>query len=123
MAHDVTDEKLQRDLLSYQQEQGFLKHLTTLNTGSILLIVTFLDKLFKNPEWTLFIGIALVAFIISILGCVTAHLASVLDVDTQYTKENNKGVLVLQWITLLMSFGGFVLGLIFLSIFTLKNLY
>ena len=29
----------------------YLKHLTTLSTGSILLIATFLEKLFSQPRW------------------------------------------------------------------------
>ncbi len=119
----MVDEKIQRDLLSYQQEQDFLKHLSTLNTGSILIIVTFLENLFKHPEWKFLVGISLVAFIVSILGCVTAHLASVADIDSQFSKKNHKGVFFLQTITLLMSYGGFLVGLIFLTVFGLKNLF
>jgi len=34
------------------------KHLTTLNTGSILILATFLEKFFKVPTWKILIPMA-----------------------------------------------------------------
>ncbi|MDQ3847399.1 MAG: hypothetical protein M3261_00410, partial [Thermoproteota archaeon] len=41
------------------------KHLTTINTGSILLLVAFIEKLFTNPRWKVLITVAFISFIIS----------------------------------------------------------
>lgn len=43
------------------------KHLTTLNTGSILLLATFLEKVFQKPVAREYFAIALGAFILSVL--------------------------------------------------------
>jgi hypothetical protein len=92
----MIDEKLQRNLLSYQQEQDYLKHLTTLNTGSILIVATFLEKLFEQPKWNVLVGVSLVSFIVSIIGCITTHLFSVIDVELQFTKHKTQNTNISQ---------------------------
>lgn len=52
-----------------------IKHLTTLSTGSIVLLVAFLEKIFREEQhWRILIGAALICFILSIVGCVSALL-------------------------------------------------
>lgn len=53
-----------------------MKHLTTLNTGSILLLVTFLEKLFSNPRWKPLIAVSLICFVLSIVCSVSSMLQS-----------------------------------------------
>jgi O-antigen/teichoic acid export membrane protein len=53
-----------------------MKHLTTLSTGSILLLVTFLEKLFSNPRWKALIAVTLVSFVVSIVCSVSSMLQS-----------------------------------------------
>jgi hypothetical protein len=53
-----------------------MKHLTTLNTGSILLLVTFLEKLFSNPRWNALIAVSLISFVASIVCSVSSMLQS-----------------------------------------------
>ena len=43
----------------------YFKHLTTLSTGSIVLITTFLEKLFANPSWRLAVVISIAGFMLS----------------------------------------------------------
>jgi hypothetical protein len=44
------------------------KNITTLSTGSILLLVTFVERLFTNPQGKLLIGIAFAGFIVAMLS-------------------------------------------------------
>jgi len=118
----MNDHEFQRDLASYEQEQSFLKHLTSLSTGSIIIIVAFLEKIFNNPEWKYLVGISIVLFLVSIIGCVIAHLLSVLEVDQPVEKRMSKPVLIGFSISTPMAFGGFLGGIICFGIFAIKNL-
>ena len=48
--------KEQKDEARYLEEQKlvfeFAKHMTTLSTGTIVLLATFLKDVFKQPEWS-----------------------------------------------------------------------
>jgi hypothetical protein len=44
------------------------KNITTLSTGSILLLVTIIDRLFANPQGKLLIGMSMAFFIIAMLS-------------------------------------------------------
>ncbi len=46
----------------------FFKHMTTLSTGSILILATFLDKFDSNPERGIWIKIAFIGFICSMIS-------------------------------------------------------
>lgn len=75
---DVNTEK-NREEADQEGEKLFfdsMKHLTTLNTGSILLLVTFLEKLFSNPRWKALIAVSLICFVISIVCSVSSMLQS-----------------------------------------------
>ncbi len=54
--------------------EDFYKHLTTLNTGAILLLSTVLEKAYVNPQAKILIAVALVCFIISIVTSSAAIL-------------------------------------------------
>ena len=118
----MEEQQFQRNLASYQQEQEFLKHLTTLSTGSIVLVVTFLEKLFAKPEWKVLVGVALVSFLLSIIGSLAVHLSSVFAIEKG--PRTVHGVeLALGLVIIVLAFGGFLLGVTALAIFAIKNLY
>ena len=48
----------------------YFKHITTLNTAAILLMVTFLEKAFKRPQWKELAVIAFGCFVISLVASV-----------------------------------------------------
>ena len=48
----------------------YLKHLTTLSTGSIVLTTTFLEKLFQNPLWKTAVVVSLIGFMTSIISSI-----------------------------------------------------
>lgn len=67
-------ETAQTSLLAQQErhkaEVEFIKLTTTLSTGAILLIVTFLEKLFQKPMWKPLVVISLLLFLLSVLLCI-----------------------------------------------------
>ena len=56
-----------------------LKHVSTLATGSILLIATFLEKLFKQPNHPGLVTFAVASFLISVIASTAAYGAFVLN--------------------------------------------
>lgn len=99
-----------------------MKHLTTLSTGSILLLVTFLEKFFKErPEWKTLVVLALGSFVLSILCAVSSMFQS-----ANFVKYSGKVVTVAYWVKDFAHWAAlvtFVLGLVCLILFALKNLY
>ena len=53
-----------------------MKHLTTLNTASILLLVTFLEKLFQQPRWKALVAVTLGSLAFSTVCSVSSMLQS-----------------------------------------------
>ncbi len=118
----MNEHDLRRDLASYEQEQAFLKHLTTLSTGSIIIIITFLEKTFSNPEWKILVAISIGLFLISILGSVITHFLSVLGVDSHAKRKMAKTELVIGVFSTFLAFSGFLGGIICLGVFAIKNI-
>lgn len=111
--------------VAYQEGQKLVydvfKHITTLSTGAILILVTFLEKFFKNPEWKWLIAASFVTFILSTISSVTAMIMigfSVLKSGSTGRTETSIGGL-----SILLSIGSFISGIIILVTFTLKNFY
>ena len=105
-----------------------LKHLTTLSTGSIILLATFLEKIFSNPECKILIGITFVGFAISIISTVVlmfifsglvARSDSLAGSDT----PPSKGISKIFNICSIVSVASFVLAMLSLVIFSLINFY
>lgn len=95
-----------------------MKHLTTLSTGSILLIVTFLEKLFATPKWKALIALALISFILSII---TAYIAMV-QLATLVVRLRDLRVEKYVIATYVSSIAIFLLGIISLVVFALANI-
>jgi hypothetical protein len=112
--------------LDYEQVKIFndyIKHINTLSTGSILLMVTFLEKIFTNPHQKWLVIISLIMFLTSIIGGVllkTILSANALDgIDENYV---DKSEILLKRIGVLIMWIGFLLGIISLGIFGIINL-
>jgi hypothetical protein len=93
------------------------KHLTTLSTGSILVMIALLEKLFKeNVHWKPLVLTSFTAFTVSIGYAVSAMsgigLALQQDASAQKTVKVN----------MLISLTAFAIGIFSLMVFALKNL-
>jgi uncharacterized membrane protein YcfT len=106
----------------YKIEFEYLKHLTTICTGSILLIVAFLEKLFNQPQWKPAVAIALCSFVISIALCAISQL-TIIDKASEKKSVKLRGT-VQNWTVglLLSALVSYLIGVVCLVAFGLKNL-
>jgi hypothetical protein len=122
----MADVKTEHDAETAHQEGEKLyfdsmKHLTTLNTGSILLLVTFLENLFRQPRWRPLIAVTLVSFVLSTLCSVSSMLQS-----ANYVKHSGRIrdlEMTVRDLIYYLSLATFLLGLASLVVFALRNLY
>lgn len=98
-----------------------MKHLTTLNTGSILLLVTFLEKLFNNPRWRALIAVSLISFVISILCSVSSMFQSANHI--KYSGKFRRLETRIKNVVYYSSLITFLVGIVSLVMFALRNLY
>lgn len=107
----------------YKLEFEYLKYLTTISTGSILLLVAFLDKIFKQPECKSAIAVSLICFLLSIILCAISQ-ATIIEKASE--KENLEWRDKIQNMTVglfLFALLSYVTGVISLVVFGLKNLF
>ena len=98
------------------------KHITTLSTGSILILVALLEKLFTNPQWK---GLAIIAFglfVLSIISAVYAMASSAHFVKNFSDIKNDPRSKVWNVSDELCALG-FIAGIVCVVIFAIKNLY
>jgi Na+-transporting methylmalonyl-CoA/oxaloacetate decarboxylase beta subunit len=92
------------------------KHLTTLSTGSILILLALLEKLFVNPKWRALVIVALISFIVSILSSVLMMFL-IGNLVRESRIANNKA----ETMSILFSLSSFLLGIISFVIFSMVN--
>lgn len=111
-----------------QLENDLAKHIATLDTASILIVVTFLEKLSANPARRELVGLALAGFIISLLGVLVYEFALVMEASGRvYRRDMDKRSAYLSRMLtggsgVALGFTGFAGGLIALAIFAFVNL-
>jgi len=107
----------------YKLEFEYLKHLTTISTGSILLLVAFLDKIFTRPECKTAIAVSLISFLLSIILCAISQ-ATIIEKASE--KDNLTWRNKIQNLTVglfLFALLSYVIGVISLVVFGLNNLF
>ena len=133
MAEDkkqLTKEPTEYTVSQKAEEEGLklhfdaVKHITTLCTGSILILVTFLEKLFVRPVWKLLVSIAFGLLVLSIVGSIYAMLyiaSAVRDITSVGSFDRKRGMNVIL-IFLVLGYVGFVAGIVCLILFAIRNL-
>jgi hypothetical protein len=94
----------------------YFKHLATLAVGSIVVIATFLEKVFPNPCWKGAVTVSLIGFLVSVVANAIV-----------YTERNGDGIvsnnqMVALAITYLLTIFGFLVGIVALGVFAIVNL-
>jgi hypothetical protein len=110
------------------------KHLTTLSTGCIVLLSTFLEKLFQKPDWRFLVVVAFTSFVVSVVASVVAmfgnsslmhaqEFSTSLKVDEQrvFLDVEITRLRKLALIVVPLSCGGFLIGVVALALFGVKN--
>ncbi len=103
----------------WKLQYDIYKHLTTLSTGSILLLITFLEKLFVKPEWKPLVIVALSFLFVSILVSffvmnLMASQVRDVEVDERFVNRNLAAIFI--------ALGTFSIGIVSLIVFAVKNL-
>lgn len=95
------------------------KHITTLSTGTLLILITFVEKLFQNPTWKFLVSISFVSLILVIILSlvlmffVTDGIGELEELHEQETKTN-------RWI-FISAIVFFMIGMLSFVIFALVN--
>jgi hypothetical protein len=87
----------------------YLKHVSTLSAGSVIVLIVFLQKLIAtNARWTPLVAVAVAGLIVSVIATVIAHTA----VATNQTRRSPVfGRARLLWIAgATVMWGGFLAG-------------
>jgi hypothetical protein len=118
----LSDRQFQRKLESYRAERDFYKHLTTLSTASVVLIATFLVKVFPNPDWKELVNISMSGFAVSVVGCAVMYALAVLDTDSELSLHKQMPTRWVSWLPITAGLGGFFIGIATLAAFAIHNL-
>lgn len=119
MGQDITE----NIVIEHAKSQiDYVKHITTLSTGSILILATFLEKVFEAPHWKTLVVISFLGFILSVVCAVVAHTLLIGNKDMFVEPDISTGakaysiviVLLVMWIS-------FLVGIISLGVFAIKN--
>lgn len=117
-----TDEQRHKDLIEgLKSLYDFFKHMTTLSTGSLLLLATLLEKFFKAPSWSALIGLTFVGFI----GSLVCSLVMMVLVS-HYIATSGESEGAVDTVSNFGSIGAagfFMCGVASLVIFSLRNFY
>jgi len=106
---------------SFKLGYDFFKHITTLSTGTLLILITFLEKLFQNPVWKFLVGISFTSLIfVIVLSLVLMFFitGAVGELDDSQENETKRNL----WVFIFTA-GFFVIGISSFVIFALVNFY
>jgi hypothetical protein len=118
----LSDRQFQRKLESYRAERDFYKHLTSLSTASVVLIATFLEKAFPDPEWKFLVNISLGGFAVSVVGCAIMYALAVLDTDSELSLHAQMPTRWVGWLPITAGLGGFFVGIAAVAAFAMHNI-
>lgn len=103
----------------------YLKHLTTLATGSIIVQIALIEKVFDHPKWKGFILLSLLCFTMSVIASVIGYTVIVIEsgnpnrakaLGTGWPEKLGMRAVVGSWV-------GFLLGIFSIVIFALLNVF
>ena len=111
-SHEIESHKLVLD---------YLKHLTTLSTGSIVLLVAFLEKIFLQPRWKFLVIISISAFAVSVLASVIVH--TIFVTHNPGIRDFGEGLGNVGGIAMIIGWIAFLIGIAALSSFAVRNFF
>jgi hypothetical protein len=103
----------------------YFKHLATLAVGSIVVIATFLEKVFPNPCWKGAVTVSLIGFLVSVVAnaiVYTLHLLWSFPAERNGDGIVSNNQMVALAITYLLTIFGFLVGIVALGVFAIVNL-
>lgn len=118
-----TDKQTGKEEEGWKLHFEVLKHVTTLCTGSVLILIAFIEKIFTAPRWKFLVVVSLISFLLSIIFSVLTMVyiaSSVRDVTAVGYWRREMGMRITSWLGT-VGYICFLLGLCALVLFTMKN--
>lgn len=100
----------------------YIKHITTLGTGSIVLIATFLEKIFTEAVGINLVIVSISSFMISIFFLLICGFAVILSMRTPDPKEMPANLISITTVIFMLGAFFFIIALTCLTTFTIINL-
>ena len=115
-------EKNEYPLEFYKFVADYLKHITTLATGSIVLVVTFLEKVFPSPVAKPAVMVALVAFTICVVGTTAIFTILIGFESPRHSDETPAWAQIVAVFFFSTTLVAFLVGIVALTVFGVMNL-
>ena len=96
----------------------YLRHLTTLSAGAIVLQVGFLERLFPDPKYKALVAISIVSFTASIMASVVSQWGLLSFLGHRSVEKGTK-----TGCSVILIFVCFVIGVLTAVVFALINLF
>jgi hypothetical protein len=97
----------------------YIKHITTLDTGSIILLALLLEKFFKTPQWKFLITVSFFGFSLSIIALTFAAFGIIRSIRTPL--DISTGLIKYTSWSFLLGISSFLVGILSLAVFAGKN--
>ncbi len=114
----MSDRSIDIRLENHKAFNEYLRFLVTLSTGSIVVLISFIQQLAAQPKFGSLISVALIAFMISIISCVSAYTIAMIYLGVHVSEEAGKFLTV----ALLLAWVSFLVAVVSLTIFGVANL-
>jgi cytochrome bd-type quinol oxidase subunit 2 len=100
----------------FKQSFELLKHITTLSSGSILLVLAIAEKFLKEPSFTKPLFQAVICFLVSIFAALVAMAVLAIKAGSQGLSRNESKVVAWGFVMSAMGFFGGI-AMIAISLF------
>lgn len=121
--HAETDPNSLPALREYHQvTYTYFRHLSSLSTGAIIVLAAFMEKVFANPVGKSQLATAIGCFLITVVASVLNYTLAIRYFPIDEFKSRSAGVVIAMFTGLFFSWGGFLFGMIFVTIFMIRNI-
>lgn len=119
---EITDDQRHRDQIDgFKLYFELLKQVTTLSTGSAILVATLVDRLFHEPKGKILVALSLLGFLValgfSVFGMLGYASKVRLSNPRSYQEMRDHGLT-----SSAVALMGFLVGIFFLAVFATVNL-
>ncbi len=97
----------------------YIKHITTLDTGSIILMTILLEKFIKTPQWNFLIPLTFLGFLLSIVSLTLTAFGILYSLRTPNKTTSSLGKYTA--LTFILGVLFFLIGIASISILVVKN--
>jgi hypothetical protein len=112
------EKQIQIQIDKHKASSEYFRFLTTLSTGSIVILTSFLEPLTSQPNLGFLVGMTLVAFMVCIVASVIAYTLVIMNFGVYFSGWELKlsvFVIGIAWLS-------FIVAIIALTVFGLANL-